>query len=75
MEEFRGGKVPAVLALVLYNGEREWMEALETRERIALEPGSDGRGVARESGGSGSGRGEQRLVPRGACPIGSSGAA
>ena len=41
LEEFRGGKVPAVLAVVLYNGEREWVGALDTRERIALAPGSD----------------------------------
>ena len=41
LEEFRRGKVPAVLAVVLYNGEREWVGALDTRERIALAPGSD----------------------------------
>ena len=41
LEEFRGGKVPAVLAVVLYNGDREWVGALDTRERIALAPGSD----------------------------------
>ena len=45
MEEFRGNKVPAVLAVVPYNGEREWVEALDTRERIALEPGSDVEGM------------------------------
>ena len=42
MEEFRGWKV---LAVVLYNGEREWVEALHTRVRIALEPGSDVEGI------------------------------
>lgn len=41
MEEFRRGKLPAVLGVVLYNGEREWVETLDTRERIGLEPGSD----------------------------------
>ena len=45
MEEFRGGKVPAVLAVVLYNGERKWVETLDTRERIALKPGSDVEGM------------------------------
>ena len=45
MEEFRGRKVPAVLALVLYNGEQEWVKALDTRERIALQPGSDMEGM------------------------------
>ena len=33
--------MPPVLAIVLYNGKREWAEVLATRERIALEPGSD----------------------------------
>ena len=41
MPEHVGGKVPAVLAFVLYNGEREWAAMLDTRERIALEPDSD----------------------------------
>ncbi len=41
MEEFRDGKVPAVAAVVLYNGEAEWVRELDTRERIGLEPGSD----------------------------------
>ena len=45
MEEFCREKVPPVLAVVLYNGEREWVEALDTRERIALEPGSDVEGM------------------------------
>ena len=44
MEEFRRGKVPVVLGVVLYNGERE-CETLDTRERIALEPGSDVEGM------------------------------
>ena len=30
-----------MLAVVLYNGEREWVGALDTRERIALALGSD----------------------------------
>ena len=41
LPEYIGGKVPPVLAIVLYNGKREWAEVLATRERIALEPGSD----------------------------------
>ena len=41
LPEYAGGKVPAVLAVVLYNGERNWVEMLETRERIALKPSSD----------------------------------
>ena len=45
MEEFRGREVPTVLAVVLYNGEREWIEVLDTRERIALETGSDVEGM------------------------------
>ena len=45
MEEFRRGKLPTVLAVVLYNGEREWVETLDTRERSALEPGSDVEGM------------------------------
>ena len=34
-----------MLAVVLYNGDREWVEAWDTREQIALEPGSDGEGM------------------------------
>ena len=43
------GGVPRrnVLAVVLYNGEREWVEALDTRERIALYPGSEVEGCCR----------------------------
>ena len=41
MEEFRRGKLPTVL----YNGEREWVETSDTRERSALEPGSDVEGM------------------------------
>ena len=35
-----GKLVPAVLGCVLYNGEDDWVERLETRSRIDLEPGS-----------------------------------
>ena len=35
-----GKLVPAVLGCVLYNGEDEWVERLETRPRIDLKPGS-----------------------------------
>ena len=69
LEEFRRGKVPAVLAVVLYNGEREWVGALDTRERIALAPGSDVEEMLprmrfpvideRRAGRAGSGAGER----------------
>ena len=34
-------RVPAVLGAVLYSGEEAWVEELDTRSRIALQPGSD----------------------------------
>ena len=44
-----GKLVPAVLGCVLFNGEDDWVERLETRSRIDLEPGSRRGGDAAEA--------------------------